>query len=272
MPKYVLLDKEVGETPLSAILSFKEKHPEYTDVPMTYAGRLDPMASGKLLILVGDECKRQKIYHALDKRYEFSILFGFTTDTGDVLGMSRSCSPTFLTQEGIEEKIFVALKELPKKLSLPYPVYSSKTVEGKPLFLWTLEDKIHEIDIPHFTSNIFNIRHIGTEQVSLMDLQEHIHTKIDTIPKVTEESKKLGADFRRVDIHDQWHKTCSNVQDDSFFIARFVCDVSSGMYIRSLAPYIAELCGSCGLAYRIHRSRIGHFVCTPFGGFWRKRY
>ena len=58
--KIILLNKKEGETPLEALENFRFKNKEYKDVKMTYAGRLDPMASGILLILAGDEIKNKE--------------------------------------------------------------------------------------------------------------------------------------------------------------------------------------------------------------------
>jgi len=57
--------------------------------PLTYAGRLDPMAEGVLIILVGDECKKKQKYLGLDKEYEIEVLFGLETDTQDILGVIK---------------------------------------------------------------------------------------------------------------------------------------------------------------------------------------
>ncbi len=142
MPKYVVLDKKVGETPLFLAEKFRSENSWVGDKKLAYAGRLDPMASGKLLVLVGDECKRQEKYFALDKEYTFEVLLGFSSDTGDVLGMATQDkhSPTIPNDQlkGVTEKFT-------GNLSMPFPVYSSKTVKGKPLFLWTLENRLEEI-------------------------------------------------------------------------------------------------------------------------------
>ena len=53
---------------------------------MTYAGRLDPMASGLLIVLAGEETKNKEKYLNLDKEYLFEVLFGFKTVTYDFLG------------------------------------------------------------------------------------------------------------------------------------------------------------------------------------------
>jgi tRNA U55 pseudouridine synthase TruB len=87
MQRYALIEKNVGVTPLQAIETFRKEKPELKDLPLTYAGRLDPMAGGKLLVLIGDECKRREKYDGLDKEYEFEVLLGFASDSGDVLGL-----------------------------------------------------------------------------------------------------------------------------------------------------------------------------------------
>ena len=78
--------KPVGISPLDAIKLLQEKFPEYKDVSITYAGRLDPMAEGVLILLTGKEVHKVKEYMKLDKEYEAEILFGFETDTYDILG------------------------------------------------------------------------------------------------------------------------------------------------------------------------------------------
>lgn len=97
MEKYVVLEKQIGETPLSCAEAWRAAAGVAASVPLAYAGRLDPMASGKLLILIGDECKNQTTYHGLDKGYDFSVLFGIESDSLDVLGRLSTQSPTILT-------------------------------------------------------------------------------------------------------------------------------------------------------------------------------
>lgn len=67
------LYKELGETPLECLQRFKAEHPEYMEAKMTYLGRLDPMAEGLLLVLVGNTKDKEK-YLSLDKTYEFEVL------------------------------------------------------------------------------------------------------------------------------------------------------------------------------------------------------
>ena len=78
--------KNAGETPLECLERVRKQHPEFIHMPITYAGRLDPMAEGVLLLLIGDECMKKDEYLNLPKEYEVTVLFGFATDTYDLLG------------------------------------------------------------------------------------------------------------------------------------------------------------------------------------------
>ena len=53
----ILVNKQIGETPLEALEKVRREHGFDANLPMTYAGRLDPMAEGLLIVLVGEECK-----------------------------------------------------------------------------------------------------------------------------------------------------------------------------------------------------------------------
>jgi tRNA pseudouridine55 synthase len=87
MPKVLNLYKYRGETPLQRIERYRKDNPEFKNVPLSYAGRLDPMAEGVLLVLAGEENKKREEYLGLEKEYLFDVLFGFATDTYDLLGV-----------------------------------------------------------------------------------------------------------------------------------------------------------------------------------------
>lgn len=258
MEKYIVLEKKVGETPLSCAEAYRSEHPELEGVPMAYAGRLDPMASGKLLILLGDECKQQEQYHGLDKEYEFSVLLGIQSDTQDVLGRLSTCLPT--SSENIAEEISQTVKSLIGHIQLPYPHYSSKTVHGKALHTWTLEGRLNEIDIPTNKSQIHELELIKIEEKPRVEVANEARIKIDTIPPVTDLRKAIGNDFRRVDVRSDWENIKSHDSlPHEYTIAYFRCIASSGTYMRSLAEAISQKLDTCGLAWHIHRTTIGHY-------------
>jgi len=279
MEKYILLEKEVGETPLSCAEEYRASHPELNDVSMAYAGRLDPMASGKLLILLGEECKNQTMYHGLDKEYEFSVLFGIGSDSHDVLGRLLTDLSSDSVKQEVDEssQLSAQLRDICKQLTgnieLPYPHFSAKTVQGKPLHMWTLEGRLGEIEIPTKESIIYWLALDFVETKTRAEICDESRTKIDSIPEVTEARKALGNDFRRVDVRQDWEAIKKNDSlPDSYYIAHFTCLASSGTYMRTLAHLIGQKLkpATPSLAWRIHRTKIGTFDDNT--KTWEKQY
>lgn len=271
MKPYISLEKKVGETPLECAEKWrKEQTDEYQSVPLAYAGRLDPMASGRLLILLGEECKVQEKYHNLDKEYEFEVLFGVGSDTGDVLGLLDFCEASEIVEAHIKRNI----KKFVGPVELPYPHFSSKTVRGKPLHTWKLEGRIDEIEIPTKKSIVYSLKLNNLRQYSTAEVYAYATEKIETIVKVTAESKAIGNDFRRADVRLSWKKFLETTTSEQiFFVAKFTCIASSGTYMRTLAEMIAKESGTCGLAYSIHRTKIGMYTKIPLlPGFWKQTY
>jgi tRNA pseudouridine55 synthase len=261
----VILEKRVGETPLQALQRYRESFPVPLGVSLTYAGRLDPMAEGKLLILIGDECKRKDEYDALDKEYEFEVLLGFSSDTGDVLGLPASCA-------GAEEYSVDKVKEVAHSLigrhTLPYPAFSSKTVGGKPLFQYALEGRLDSIEIPTADVRIYKMEYMGKRIFAGDETVKNILEKINLL-RVEVSSVRLGSDFRKREIYKRWRQLQSTA-GEQYTVLKFKATVSSGTYIRTIAPLIAERLGACGIAHSIKRTRIGRYrPLTKRFGFWQ---
>lgn len=254
--KYVLLDKAVGQTPLEVLEGWRLTRPDLEGVPLAYAGRLDPMASGQLLILIGEECKNQVEYHNLDKEYQVGILFGVNSDSGDVLGLTEENKRTVVD----EEKLSQVINTFIGKIELPYPVFSSKTVQGKPLHTWAVEKRLDEIEIPTRKSEIYNIDILEIKTYSRKELVSSALTKIELIPPVTDPRKALGNDFRRPEVRKAWSQVNQNGSpEDIFYIANISCICSSGTYMRTLAEEVAKKFNTKGLAFSIHRSKVGKY-------------
>tara|TARA_B100000508_G_scaffold128803_1_gene114843 strand:+ start:6374 stop:7264 length:891 start_codon:yes stop_codon:yes gene_type:complete len=296
MQRFITLDKKIGETPLSCAEAWREAEDLDKDIPLAYAGRLDPMASGKLLVLIGDECKNQTNYHNLDKAYDFSVLLGVESDSLDVLGRLTPCSSPATRSdessdslservnhglaassalEGSESELVAHINKLTAslvgKIKLPYPRFSAKTVQGKPLHMWTLEGRLDEIEIPTKESEIYSLEFTKLETLTREQVADQARAKIDTIPEVTDPRKALGNDFRRGDVRKDWE----NIKNDdslpsTYLITHFHCIASSGTYMRTLASIIAEKLGTCGLAWHIHRTNIGEYGFK--NSCWQKEY
>lgn len=256
MRTHVVLDKAVGQTPLQAIERWKIENPSYKDSVACYAGRLDPMASGKLLVLLGDECKRQDRYHGLDKEYEIEVLLDIKTDTGDLLGM-----PVYT---GIEskpdiQKVRTVLAAERGSKQVPYPAYSSKTVNGKPLFMYALEGTLDSIEIPVHPETIYRSSILKRQEMPATELHARIQSSLHDIPRSQDASKALGADFRQDAIRDAWQELFSALPERSFIVLSLRVTCGTGTYMRSLAERLGEALGTTALALSIRRTRIGTY-------------
>ncbi|MEK7602327.1 MAG: hypothetical protein AAB472_02480 [Patescibacteria group bacterium] len=253
MLRTVLLEKRLGETPLEALTAWKTANPEYQDIPASYAGRLDPMASGALLILLGDECRKQKEYTGLDKEYEIEVLLDVGSDTGDILGLTVEAG---VITTPTDEQITGVLKREVGTSIVPYPVYSSKTVAGKPLFLYALEGTLNTITIPTHEETIYSIKLRSTAEVSSEHLRKQVEGLLKKVPTSEEPSKKLGANFRIDAVKESWNEVFS-APSRAYVVLALTVSCGSGTYMRSLASRIGEQLDTRALALSIHRTRVG---------------
>lgn len=263
MERFIVLDKKLGRTPLETVEAWRALHPEYAGIPLSYAGRLDPLAEGKLLVLLGDECKRQKAYAGLDKEYEVTVLLGAASDTGDLMGIPSLARPMV---EPTAREIRAAAKTEIGTHERAYPAFSSKTVDGVPLFEHALRGTLPST-LPTHLETIHAIRLRSIERITAKDLLAHIERTLAFVTHDPDPRKTLGADFRRGEILARWHEllACSSA---SFPIIKFTVSCASGAYMRSLAGRIGSSLGSNGLAYSIKRTRIGRYYALDPIRFW----
>lgn len=239
MESVLTIYKQRGETPLESLEKLRRDRGISDAVPMTYAGRLDPMAEGLLLILTGEECKKKEAYLALEKEYLVDVLFGVSTDTGDCLGVIKKVA----NKKVVFEK--GCLKKYLGKKEQQYPMYSSRTVEGLPLFAWARKGiaKIFKKKV-----EIFDVAYIKEESVTAENL----------LTKVLEDIELVSGDFRQEEIGRAWEKSLSG-EKVSFLVVTIQVACSSGTYMRVLAEEIGIDMGVPALALRIKRTKIGNY-------------
>ncbi|MDQ5953025.1 MAG: tRNA pseudouridine55 synthase [Patescibacteria group bacterium] len=214
------IQKKLGETPLEALNRLRFEHPEYEGLKMTYAGRLDPMAEGELLVLLGEECKNKDAYNNLDKEYEFEMLFGFKTDTYDLLGISTPYQDFNFSD--IKSNLAENLNSFLGKRIQKYPPYSSKTVGGVPLFQKTKDGE--EFELPEREVEVYEISFLGFREMKGSDLLEEIKRRISLV----------NGDFRQEEIVKKWEGNMQGREGEDFLIAKASMKCSSGTYVRSL--------------------------------------
>ena len=256
MKKLLKLYKEIGETPLECIKRWKAANPEYKKVPMTYAGRLDPMAEGILLILVGDECKQKEKYLGLDKEYIVEILFGFATDTYDILGkITKQGDPTStsLWRSGHHKD----LQSFVGKFSQKYPKYSSRNIK-KVLFSTMVENSTFSDEVLTKEVEIYSVKFLGQRCMRAKKLLSDTKKRISKVKpaRPDDSGRSGGGDFRQKAILSLWRKNLKN-KNDKYQIVKIKVACSSGTYMRSLAHNLGKKIGIPALAFSIKRTKIG---------------
>ncbi len=247
--------KKVGETPLEAINRFrlenKKENPELDFLPITYAGRLDPMAEGVLILLVGDKVKEKEKYQDLPKTYEFEILWGIETDTLDLLGLVVESEKLKVKSEIPDSKIIQKyLTNSIGKFEQMYPAFSSRPVNGKPLFEWAREGKVSEVDIPKHEVELFNAEFVGRKEIPKEELLRYIVAKINSVK----------GDFRQEEIIKGWQHTLENSKQDLYIIDQIKIEVSSGFYVRQFVFDMGRNLGTSGVTFGIKRSKVGDYT------------
>jgi tRNA pseudouridine55 synthase len=97
-----------------------------------HAGTLDPLASGVLVLAVGQAARLTEYLLTSDKEYTADLVLGITTDTYDAEGQvtARKPVPTGLDRARVEQVLPRFLGEIDQ---VP-PVYSALKVRGKPAY------------------------------------------------------------------------------------------------------------------------------------------
>ncbi len=268
-PPYVVIYKSRGETPLEALERWRAEHTEYVSLPASYAGRLDPMASGKLLVLLGDECKKQSEYTGLDKEYEIEVVLDLATDTGDALGLPSYTG--VVTQPG-RPQLREALAAVLGTHLVPDPAFSSKTVDGVPLFMHALEGTLDTIRIPEHDETVYRIKLTKEEHFNTDLLKTRIKDSLAVVPRSDEPSKARGADFRQDSIRETWASLFKTIPARDFTVLTLRITCASGTYMRTLAERLAKELGTHAFALSIHRTKIGRYAGLGPVGFWSKSF
>jgi tRNA pseudouridine55 synthase len=245
-----IINKKLGETPLEALECFRieqikcfpHKKLELQNISMTYAGRLDPMAEGLLIILSGDECKDRDKYTDLDKTYEIEIVFGIETDSYDALGLIKSVNCNSILENSIDISKYIGKK------TQSYPPFSSKTVNGIELHNLARSGDLPDI-MPKREIEIYSLNKNGSRYISGLEIYKRASNTISLV----------RGDFRQSKILKGWDHFAKKYAKNDFMSISLVVCASSGTYMRSLAKDIGDDVGVGAFAMSIKRTKIADY-------------
>jgi len=239
IPQYCVIDKVSGETPLQALHKLRIEQPKLAKMKLSYAGRLDPLAEGQMLVLIGDECKNKQKYLDLNKTYQVDVLFGISTDTGDVLGKIKHIfCPVDIDIPEFSRVVKDTLASFIGKREQSYPTYSSRNIKK---ILKGEKPEAKQNNITMYSAHIEKVFTIGSEK-----LQNDIIINIG----------KVVGEFRQKEILADWISFFEKNNRKEFVAAHLTVHCSSGTYMRVLAEEIGLKLGLPALALHIKREKI----------------
>jgi tRNA pseudouridine(55) synthase len=251
----IKLYKKIAETPLQTLKRLRQKRPELADTRLSYAGRLDPMACGILPVLVGEENDRREDFLGKDKTYTFTILFGFSTDTFDLLGRPTErnwpqAKRLLENESDFTDKLDRVCDRFVGDREMIYPPYSAKTVEldgeKKPLWKIARAGRLDEITLPIKQVTIYDLELLRTKLISREYLADF----------VTHYVRKLDGDFRQDEITASWKDVLADAPQ-TLSAAKFRLHCSAGAYVRRLAQEIGGRLGVDGTVFSLLRTSVG---------------
>jgi len=128
MEQLLLIDKPKGITSFDVIRRLRR---ELGIKKMGHAGTLDPLASGLMLIGVGEGTKQLTGLIKKDKEYVAEVLLGERRSTGDMEGeILEELDVLFIDEDEVKE----VLESMHGTLYLPVSAYSAIKKDGVPMY------------------------------------------------------------------------------------------------------------------------------------------
>lgn len=157
----LLLDKPIGLGSNTVLQSVKRL---FGAAKAGHAGTLDPLASGLLVILLGEATKFSQLPLEADKEYLALVQLGVTTTTGDAEGEVLERNTCGISQDAIEP---VLARFRGDQEQVP-PMYSALKQAGRPLYALAREGRevpraarrirVHALEHLSFTDDRLELR------------------------------------------------------------------------------------------------------------------
>lgn len=217
-------------------------------------GRLDPMAKGMMIYLIGNKTKECERYMFDTKKiYEFYIVCGFSTDSSDCMGIvtqfNLNYSEDVYTEmiNNIKSGKYMEYTQITPHCSA-YNAKSKKTGERHPLWMWKHLNRLDEVDIPQTNIKLHRLEILSETTINL---NKYVDTITTDIKNVT--SFNTG---NLLKIIEQWNQIKEQNPATHLKIIKCEAEVPSGTYIRFLAETIGKDVGIPSHAYDITRTKI----------------
>ncbi len=160
-----------------------------------HTGTLDPIATGLMIICVGEGLKLVELLTGLNKEYIAKVKLGIKTDTYDITGKVLEKKDVILN----ENDLINCLNSFKGEYYQTVPIYSSVKVNGKKLYEYARNNmkvdlpkhlvKINSIDLLDYNQESFTFRVSVSSGTYIRSLINDIGKKLG-IPMTMEELKR----------------------------------------------------------------------------------
>lgn len=180
----LLVDKEKGVTSRDVV---NEVAHFFNTKKVGHTGTLDPIATGVLVICLGNCTKLVEILTCDEKEYIATIKLGIKTDTGDITGNVIYKQAYNFTKQTLES----VLKSFVGEITQTVPIYSAVKVNGKKLYQYARNNEkvelpkrkvlIKSIELIDFKDDEITFKTSVSKGTYIRSLIEDICTKLNTV-------------------------------------------------------------------------------------------
>lgn len=237
----------VRKVKYAAIRHFGKKN-----LKVGHAGTLDPLATGILIICIGNATKIAEELQSHDKEYVAGIRFGATTPSYD---LEKEIDRTFPYGQITADRIKETLSQFIGKQEQIAPLFSAKSVDG--VRAYELARKLYRQNggtgMDDAAKELLRTSVINISEAELMEFREAC-------------SETIAVSSESIDSSISKASSRINVADTSLYghlpsaSVRIVC--SKGTYIRAFARDLGESLESGAYLESLCRTRSGNFsIC-----------
>jgi tRNA pseudouridine55 synthase len=214
----------------------------------THTGTLDPMAEGVLLVLTGEDRFKKETLSAVQKTYQFEILWGVKTDSEDLLGLVANDSLKRATHPQSNpslDQLEKALTSYVGRYKQQIPTFSAKRLAGKSLFDFAKDNK----KTPDYFQEVelFSGKVLVEKTVLKDELKAIVMTKIN----------RVEGDFRQEAIVSSWFDFFEKTSPNQFHTTKIEIVTSKRFYVRGLVRDLSRDVGVPATTFSIVRTKNG---------------
>ena len=223
------------------------KHFGKKNLKVGHAGTLDPLATGVLLVCIGNACKKAQQLQDTDKEYIAGIRFGATTPSYD---LEKDVDRTFPYDHITEDSVRAALPSFLGEQEQIAPLFSAKSVDG--VRAYELARKLYRSgNVAAIDSAALETLHRSRITISELELLEFKVSSQTCSPESEATSLSVSTASSRINVSDTSGMGLPEA------VIRIAC--SKGTYIRAFARDLGEALGSGAHLGSLVRSRSGQF-------------